>query len=121
MSVSYADDWAVAAVASTAFARALGIDAVAAPVSRTSAMLDRVLPAPADHRTWARVEAVLKADGRGLAVDPADVRIEEATDGFLARAGETVFRGWDASAPDGVLLSVAARTRRDQRDAGSSA
>lgn len=107
VSVSYTDRWAVAAVAPASFATALGVDAVA--VTSAPVGVDRVLTAGADHRRWARVEAALKADGRGLTVEPADVTIEDAPDGFVARVGTAVFHGWDAPAPDGVVVSLAVR------------
>lgn len=107
VSVSYTDRWVVAAVAPSSFATALGVDAVT--VTSAPVGVDRVLAAGADHRGWARVEAALKADGRGLAVEPAHVTIENEPDGFIARVGTAVFHGWDAPAPDGVVVSLAVR------------
>lgn len=104
VSVSYAEGWAF--VATARGAARLGLDAV--PASAPD--LERVLPG-ADARTWARVEAVLKADGRGLAVDPACVRVEEAdADGadWTAHIGDgPALTGWDVDGPAGVVLAVA--------------
>lgn len=104
VSVSYAEGWAFAV---SAFgATRVGVDAV--PVA--AAGLERVLPG-ADARSWARVEAVLKADGRGLALDPASVRfggpIPDGAD-WTARIGDgPALTGWDVVGPAGVVLAVA--------------
>lgn len=104
VSVSYVDGWAFVATASGP-AR-LGLDAVPAAAPG----LERVLPG-ADARTWARVEAVLKADGRGLALDPASVRFRDPIpDGadWAARIGDgPALTGWDVEGPAGVVLAVA--------------
>ncbi|WP_307486925.1 hypothetical protein [Microbacterium trichothecenolyticum] len=101
-SVSYASGWAIVAVRDGD--QRVGIDAVAADATG----LDRVLPG-ADARTWARVEAVLKADGRGLAVDPARVRIVERADGEWSSTidGAAAGVGFDVEAPPGVVVAVA--------------
>ncbi|WP_279366474.1 hypothetical protein [Microbacterium testaceum] len=142
VSVSYVEGWAVA-VAARGYER-VGLDAVPADAGG----LERVLPAEAylwptgvaeritraspaggpdraQARAWARVEAVLKADGRGIVVDPQQVEV--ALDGttWLARvrpvprgqawsrsddelvAGARGWRGWDLDGPDGVVLAVA--------------
>lgn len=105
VSVSYAEGWAVVAVDS--LGRRVGVDAVPASASG----LDRVLPG-GDARSWARVEAVLKVDGRGLTVDPLRVRFaDEAVPGTAWTAsiddGATIV-GWDVAGPSGVILAVAA-------------
>lgn len=109
VSVSYVPGWAVVAV--TDAPGRIGIDAVPAD----AAGLDSVLPGAADARAWARVEAVLKADGRGLAVDPARVAVHESADGWRARVVESPdsrdaaaeWRGWDLDGPAGVVVAVA--------------
>lgn len=106
----------------------------------SAAGLDGVLGSGATLRDWVRVEAVLKADGRGLRVDPADVRVDPcpaAEGGWLAviadrRIGGTAtagpattprrserpadsgvgFAGRDVAGPTGVLVSVAVLPRR---------
>jgi 4'-phosphopantetheinyl transferase len=103
VSVSYAAGWAV--VAADGHGRRIGVDAVAADARG----LERVLPR-ADARSWARVEAVLKADGRGLAVDPGRVRVVEAVAGAhwsgRVDAGG-LLAGWDLDGPPGVLVALA--------------
>lgn len=44
--------------------------------------LDLLRGSADDLRDWTRVEAVLKADGRGLTVDPSNVRIERTNNGL---------------------------------------
>lgn len=108
VSVSYAPGWAVVAVARH-HAR-VGVDAVPSDVGG----LERVLPPGADAaRAWARIEAVLKADGRGLAVDPARIDVV-SIDGraWEARLDERSWRGWDLPGPDGVVVAVAASSPR---------
>lgn len=138
VSVSYVEGWAVA-VAAWGHER-VGVDAV--PVDAGG--LERVLPddageravmsAPsstAPARAWARVEAVLKADGRGLAVDPRRVEVTPVTSGWSARvrsspfgesptrggsaanARERRWRGWDVDGPNGVVIAVAVVARAE--------
>ena len=110
VSVSYAPGWSVVAMA-PGRAR-LGVDA--AP--RGAHGLERVLTdGTADAAAWTRVEAVLKADGRGLAVDPARVEVQVGA-GPTWRAvirddvpAPLVWRGWDLEAPDGLVAAVALR------------
>ena len=82
VSVSYAPGWAL--VALTRNHARIGVDAVPAG----AAGLERILPhCGADAIGWARVEAVLKADGRGLAVDPARVEVRVVPGGAAATSG----------------------------------
>jgi 4'-phosphopantetheinyl transferase len=101
VSVSYAGGWAVAVVAEGC-ARA-GIDVVEADAGG----LDRVLPG-ADARAWARVEAVLKADGRGLDVDPARVQVTGGVNNaWRARIDRGAWvTGYDLIAPAGLVAAV---------------
>ncbi|WP_413320270.1 4-phosphopantetheinyl transferase [Agrococcus sp. 1P02AA] len=66
----------------------VGIDAE--PRDAPAARLDAVralLASPAEPlRRWTQIEAVLKADGRGLRVDPAAVVLEETAAGLTASA-----------------------------------
>ena len=107
VSVSYAPGWAVVAVALGL--RTIGVDA--AP--RDADGLERVLPGEARAGDWARVEAVLKADGRGLVVDPARVTVTPGREGWWARIDGTAgdealtWRGWDLDGPLGVVVAVA--------------
>jgi len=105
VSVSYAAGWAF--VVTTPLHRRIGLDAVPAGADG----LDRVLPR-GDARAWARVEAVLKADGRGLTVDPARVRVADASvpgSDWSARIDDDApVAGWDVAGPTGVTVAVAA-------------
>ena len=138
VSVSYAPGWAV--VALTRIPARIGVDAV----PRDAGGLERVLPhGTADATGWARVEAVLKADGRGLAIDPARVEVRPILDAdhiLLPAAGDAraggagpggtgvarwqawiggdgsdgdrsplpprLGRGWDITAPAGVVAAI---------------
>ncbi|MEV8239496.1 hypothetical protein AB0O90_04620 [Microbacterium testaceum] len=105
-SVSYAGGWAV--VATLEGEGRVGLDAVPADASG----LDRVMPG-ADAWAWARLEAVVKADGRGLEVDPARVRIDARDDGTWSGAIDDgpAFDGYDVEGPEGVVVAVAVLTR----------
>lgn len=109
-SVTYAAGWAIAGIAPGA-AGSLGIDAEPADDSVRDAA-GWAGQRPITPRTWVRIEAALKADGRGLAVDPWTVEVTAHGDEWSARVPgrrhEVI--GWDApgaSAPPGMLLSVA--------------
>ena len=81
-SVSYAGGFAIVAVAAPDAASGIGIDAeLAVDPHRDAVGLAGVLgpDRAADVRAWTRVEAALKADGRGLRVDPGLVEIIEAS------------------------------------------
>ena len=76
----------------------------------------KAIPLPgggeATVRVWGRVEAALKADGRGLRVEPATVVVAPAADGWTAAAPDgDVYTGWDVPGPPGVLVSVAVLSR----------
>jgi 4'-phosphopantetheinyl transferase len=115
--VAYTADLAVVAVADASSARAIGVDAEAvdaAPAGGSSASpgstpaLERVLAPGAGIREWTRIEAVLKADGRGLRLDPAAVAVSASADGdWSARVAGRTFRGRDIAGPPGVLVAVA--------------
>ncbi len=81
-SISYAGDLVVAAVADACRVLALGIDAERVSRVRRGDLRGVITPG---HRTslrrWTRVEAVLKADGRGLSIEPERVRIERSVRG----------------------------------------
>ena len=61
-------------------------------------------------RSWTRVEAALKADGRGLRVDPATIEVHETATGWTAAVPDGgTFEGWDAAGPASLIVSVAVR------------
>nr|WP_278102211.1 4-phosphopantetheinyl transferase [Microbacterium proteolyticum] len=105
VSVSYAEGWAV--VVTAPGWRRVGLDAVPASASG----FDHVLPG-GDARSWARVEAVLKVDGRGLAVDPLRVRFADSVvpgaEWTASIDDGATLVGWDVAGPSGVILAVAA-------------
>lgn len=111
-SVSYAGDLAVAAVAPLGDGViAIGVDAEPdVDPQRDRAGLRGVLGGDREVpvREWTRVEAALKADGRGLRVDPAGVGLVVGAAGWTASVpGGHRIIGWDAAAPAGVTISVA--------------
>ncbi|MDD7929282.1 hypothetical protein [Microbacterium thalli] len=109
VSVSYAGGWAI--VATRAGDGAFAIDAE--PRALDPGAQHRLRAAlgddTADAATWTRVEAALKADGRGLRVDPATVRLTRQGDGWLAHVpdhpGALLVR--ELPGPAEVVLSVA--------------
>lgn len=124
-SVTYAGGFAIVTVADADVVAAIGVDAEVAgrserrvagsspTVEGGEVSLARVLGEGASLREWVRVEAVLKADGRGLRVDPALVGIRTADDGWSATLPDRTgsFAGIDVDGPPGVLVSVAVRAR----------
>lgn len=107
VSVTYAGGFAVVAVASEQDVAALGVDAEDA-VDRPSGAL--VPGVAATARDWTRIEAALKADGRGLRVAPGTVRVSVRDDGWTADVpGNGSFEGWDAAGPPGLAVSIAVR------------
>jgi 4'-phosphopantetheinyl transferase len=91
VSVSYAGDLVMAAAAAAHTARAVGIDVEAH--GHDGAMDDlRMLFAPGDPPTiaeWTRIEAAVKADGRGLHLPPNLVVVSEQP-GTLLPGGRLV-------------------------------
>ncbi|MEV7693256.1 chemotaxis protein CheY [Microbacterium sp. NPDC089189] len=106
VSLAYTASHVFAAVG--AGVHALGIDAECGDPA-DAAGVER-LRAGATLRDWTRLEAVAKADGRGLALDVATVRIEsDAGARWTARVpgAPHPFSGADLIGPAGVVLSVA--------------
>ena len=103
-SVSYAGALAVVAIHPGAEVP-FGIDAE--PVA--DAVRGAAGGAPGGLLRWVRAEAALKADGRGLRVDPALVEIAKAEGGWTAVAPgiREPFRGRELDGPPGVLVSAA--------------
>jgi 4'-phosphopantetheinyl transferase len=107
-SVSYTGDVAVAAVIPAAAAAGFGIDAESAN-SWDDTPGREVLGRPADLREWTRVEAALKADGRGLRVEASRVVVAPAPAGWRATVPGSagVMLGWDVPAPAPLVVSAA--------------
>ena len=114
-SVTYAGGLAIVAAVpagSAPLITAIGIDAEAeADPQRDAVGLRGILgEGPATLRGWTRVEAALKADGRGLRVEPSTVSVIEDGDGWRAGIPDAApVRGWDLDGPAGVVLSGAVR------------
>lgn len=109
--VAYASGIAVAAVASHG-PGTFAIDAeVETDAVRDAAGLNGILGGRESVRLqdWVRVEAALKADGRGLRVDPGTVTVELVGDlGWRAVVpGGPIIAGWDIHGPPGLVISAA--------------
>ena len=106
VAVAHADELTVGAVAFVADLARLGVDAEPADADPArEADLARLLGVPAGMalRRWTQVEAVLKADGRGLRVDPAAVRVERGR----ASLDGVGYRLAAVPGPPGHLISLA--------------
>jgi 4'-phosphopantetheinyl transferase len=107
-SVSYAPGLVVAAVATTDRVSRLGVDVEPGTANPTRDRdLQQLLGRSNEPalRRWTQVEAVLKADGRGLSVDPAEVRVRS---GHGRIADDPVrYRVEDVAGPTGYLISLA--------------
>jgi 4'-phosphopantetheinyl transferase len=109
--VSYAAGLAVVAAAPAGAARAIGVDAEAGPDRPMPALAGLFAPRhPPTLREWTRIEAALKADGRGLRVEPRDVRLDGATAVVPSSATVELF---DVDGPAGLVVSFAI-DRRDR-------
>jgi 4'-phosphopantetheinyl transferase len=89
VSVSYAGGVVAVAAARIADAAAVGVDIERAPTVGQRVPMRDLAPlfAPAlapDMQGWTLIEAALKADGRGIAIDLPDVRVGETGSGRLA-------------------------------------
>lgn len=118
-SLSHSGDISVAALADSHLIAAIGIDIEPDDASpeRRAAIVGLTSAEPAEAlRHWTRVEAALKADGRGLRVDPESVRMS-APRHPLAAASATiagsphVYDLFDVPGPEGHLTTVATRSR----------
>ncbi len=117
VSVSYADGLVVAAVAATSKVAALGLDAERDPVTAripreaTERVPDLVKliggPPASALRRWTQIEAVLKADGRGLRVPPEQVRLE--AEAAQIESDPASYHLANIAGPAGYLISLAWR------------
>jgi 4'-phosphopantetheinyl transferase len=96
----------VVAVASWDGPVGVDIEDLATPASRIAAVA--ALTGLRSLRHWTRVEAVLKADGRGLRVDPGLVRIDAASGSLRGSiAGDAATYSIDEPTVPGLQVSVA--------------
>ena len=100
VSLSHADGLAVA-VARRGAAVGVDVERSVLPAERLAAI--GTLTGRASVRHWTRVEAVLKADGRGLRVDPSLVVIDTE----VASLGGDRYVLHDAALPEGYTGSIA--------------
>jgi 4'-phosphopantetheinyl transferase len=116
-SVSYAGEWVLVAIGDAGRVGAVGLDAE--PRTRGAALHGVITPGRRTSlRRWTGVEAVLKADGRGLSVDPARVRIARGARGVVATISEPDAAGSDSipyrvrrvRGPRGLVVSIATRS-----------
>lgn len=106
-SIAYADPWVVVAVARAEDAAAIGIDAE--PDGATLDLAALFAPAdPPDLRGWTAIEAVLKADGRGLMVPPDEVRLLPG--GRASGPDGTAYLVLPVVAAPGMVVSLALRS-----------
>lgn len=114
LSLSHAGDLTVGAIARADAAASVGVDVEAGRGPMRLAEL-AVLFAPAQPptlREWTMIEAVVKADGRGLRIAPTDIRF----DGTAAHiAGRSPLRIAEVDGPSGYVISVAIDPVRSNR------
>lgn len=115
LSVSYAGDLVVVASAHTAHSPTVGVDVEPDDdaTRRRVAELAPLFPAAGapSLRTWTRLEAVLKADGRGLRVAPTSVTIDERRGTATVPGAPQPFAVATIPGPPGIVLSAAAAPR----------
>lgn len=110
--VAYAGGWTFVCVAPESDAAAVGIDAESmSDPRRDAAGMTGIVRAGVmtSVRDWTRIEAVLKADGRGLRIDPAGVALVTRGSEWTATVAgsDREFVGADVAGPPGILVSVA--------------
>lgn len=108
VSVAGTDGMLVAAATPSELHPVLGIDI--APVTADPARLSELgallgVPPEQALRRWTEVEAVLKADGRGLRFDPDKVVVQEGVARLDREPGSYQLAGIDG--PDGYWITVA--------------
>lgn len=108
VSVAYAGSLVVAAVGLPDACGAVGVDVELRDAdSERAADLARLLEVAPEYaiRRWTQLEAVLKADGRGLRVDPGQVRLEQ--DSAWIGDESTRYRLAEVAGPADAVISVA--------------
>jgi 4'-phosphopantetheinyl transferase len=107
-SVSYALDLVVVAVAPTSQVTRLGVDVESSIAdNRRVEELRRMIGTSTEPilRRWTRVQAVLKADGRGLLIDPGAVHLRRG--GAWIAGQSTSYVVAEVPGPPGFLISLA--------------
>ena len=118
VSVSYAGDLVVAAAVSLDSASAVGVDVEARSGDDDTPLNDLALlfspGTPPGLREWTQIEAVSKADGRGLQIPPADITFGERRARHLPGGREAYVPGIrepfevaQATGPSAHLISIA--------------
>lgn len=111
VSIAHAEGLVVVAAVPRAEAACIGVDAESAPEedgidTPLSELAPLFAPGPVpSRRRWTEIEAVLKADGRGLQLDPASVRFIGTAASVPDR--DDVFALSYPGAPEGYLITVA--------------
>lgn len=108
LSIAHADRLVIAAAIPSGAAGALGVDieATDAPDAPRTDLTALFAPAPPPTlRGWTRIEAVLKADGRGLRIAPGTVRFDGADTAVLE--GRSFELSDVPGLPPGYVASVA--------------
>lgn len=105
LSAAYAGGMVVAAAAPAAQAAAIGIDAERGEPGTILTGLSNLIDPPPSLRDWTRIEAALKADGRGLRVPPDAVRLDGDAARVPGRLDPIALR--DVPGPAGLVVSLA--------------
>lgn len=115
VSLAYAGELVAAAAAPADRVMAIGIDVERGNAETILTDLSPLMAPPPSLREWTRIEAALKADGRGLQVAPDAVRIP--ADAAFVPGRDHPIALHHAPAPPGyvVSLAVAARPPRAPR------
>lgn len=108
LSVSTSGEWAMAGAALRSQASAVGVDVEARPERSLAELAPLFAPRPAPTvHDWVRIEAALKADGRGLRVPPGEVRLV----GDLAHVpGADPLPSLGVAGPAGTVSAVSFRS-----------
>ncbi len=100
---------ALGVVAVASWGRAVGVDVEPAEASQERLDAIQAVTGGPGLAHWTRIEAVLKADGRGLRVDPHDVLIESTPAGWRAHVAdsEPSYAVWEPRLDPAWQVSVA--------------